>query len=108
MHGDCASMTTCTVKPWFQVTFASDQTVARIAMRGNREYASGYDFLRGTFQVLDASDKVLWKGDYDLPEPDRDLDVTLPAVDNARKVKFIALADESDEPGFSELEVFAK
>jgi hypothetical protein len=107
-HGDCATVATCTTKPWFQITFASDQTVARIAMRGNREYASGYDFLRGTFQVLDASDKVLWKGDYELPEPDRDLDVTLPAVDNARKVKFLSLADESDEPGFSELEVFAE
>lgn len=107
-HGDCATVTTCTTKPWFQITFAADQTVARIAMRGNREYASGYDFLRGTFAVLDASDKVLWKGDYDLPEPDRDLDITLPAVDNARKVKFSSLADESDEPGFSELEVFAK
>jgi hypothetical protein len=107
-HGDCATQTSCTTKPWFQITFASDQTVARIAMRGNREYASGYDFLSGKFEVLDDSDGVLWHGTYDLPEPDRDIDITLPAQTGARKVKFSSLADESDEPGFSELEVFAK
>ncbi|MFI5309211.1 MAG: IPT/TIG domain-containing protein, partial [Polyangiales bacterium] len=61
-NGDCASMTSCTTKPWYKVTFAADQTVARIAIRGNREYASGYDFLSGEFQVLDASDAVLWEG----------------------------------------------
>ncbi|MFI5307700.1 MAG: hypothetical protein ACHQ53_10130, partial [Polyangiales bacterium] len=91
----------------YKVTFAADQTVARIAIRGNREYASGYDFLSGEFQVLDASDAVLWEGIYDLPEPDRDLDLNLPApVAKARAVKFSGLSDESDEPGFSELEVF--
>jgi hypothetical protein len=106
-HGDCASMTSCTTRPWFKITFASAQTVARIAMRGNREYASGYDFLNGTFQVLGASDAVLWEGTYDLPQPDRDLDITLASpVANALAVNFIGLADESDEPGFSELEVF--
>jgi hypothetical protein len=48
-----------------------------------------------------------WAGDYDLPAPDRDLDVTLgTAVANARSVRFTSLADESSEPGFSELEVF--
>jgi hypothetical protein len=108
-HGDCASMTSCTTKPWYEIIFAADQIVARIAIRGNREYASGYDFLRGKFDVLDASDGVLWTGTYDLPAPDRDLDLTLPvAVPKARKVKFSGLQDESDEPGFSELEVFAK
>lgn len=106
-HGDCATVTSCTTTPWFLITFPSDQTVARIAFRGNREYASGYDFIRGRFEVLDADDMVLWDGDYDLPSPDRDLDIQLPApVQDARKVRFSSLADESDEPGFSEFEVF--
>lgn len=106
-HGDCASMTSCTIKPWFKITFPSAQTVARIAMRGNREYASGYDFLNGKFEVLGVADAVLWEGTYDLPAPDRDLDLTLQApVPNALSVRFTGLADESDEPGFSELEVF--
>jgi len=105
--GDCASQTACTSKPWYQVTFASAQTVARIAMRGNREYASGYDFIRGKFEVLDANDAVLWQGTYDLPAPDRDLDITLPTpVKRALSVKFSSLVDESSEPGLSELEVF--
>jgi hypothetical protein len=106
-HGDCATATSCTTKPWFKITFASAQTVARIARRGNREYASGYDFLTGTFEVLDGADSVLWQGTYDLPLPDRDLDLVLPVpIANAVSVKFSSLSDESDEPGFSELEVF--
>ena len=105
-HGDCATLTTCTTKPWYQIAFAEAQTVGRIAMRGNREYASGYDFIRGKFEVLDGAGGVLWEGSYDLPAPDRDLDITMPAVAGAHAVKFSSLADESDEPGFSELEVF--
>lgn len=105
-NGDCATDATCTTAPWYQVTFASAQTVARIAMRGNREYASGYDFIRGTFEVLDANDAVVWQGTYDLPEPDRDLDIVLPEPARGRSVRFTSLADESTEPGFAELEVF--
>jgi hypothetical protein len=105
--GDCASLETCTTTPFYQVTFASAQTVSRIAMRGNREYASGYDFIRGKFEVLGKNDAVLWQGSYDLPAPDADLDITLQSpVKNALSVKFTSLADESSEPGFSELEVF--
>jgi hypothetical protein len=104
---DCASQPTCTMIPWFQVTFASAQAVGRIAMRGNREYASGYDFLRGKFEVLDAAGGVLWEGDYDLPAPDRDLDLTFStAIAGARSVRFTSIMDESVEPGFAELEVF--
>jgi hypothetical protein len=104
---DCATNTTCTMIPWYQITFASEQTVGRIAMRGNREYASGYDFLRGKFEVLDAAGDVLWEGDYDLPAPDRDLDLTFSTpIEGALSVRFTSIMDESTEPGFSELEVF--
>lgn len=104
---DCTSSPSCTSQPWFRVTFASPQTVRRIAMRGNREYAAGYDFLRGRFEIAGAEDAVLWYGFYDLPEPDRDIDIALPAsIANARSVAFFGLADQSLEPGFSELEVF--
>lgn len=107
-HGDCASLPSCTTKPFYQVTFPQPQTVGRIAMRGNREYASGYDFLRGRFDVLNADGIALWSQSYDLPAPDRDLDIFLPApIAGAAAVRFTSEADESDEPGFSELEVFA-
>jgi len=106
-HGDCATLTTCTSVPWFQITFANPQRVARIAFRGNREYASGYDYLRVRFELLGAGASVLWEGDYDLPAPDRDLDLTFAEpVDDTLSVRMTSLADESDEPGFSELEVF--
>ena len=104
---DCATDPSCTSKPWFLITFPSAQTVARIAFRGNREYASGYDFLSAKFEVLAADDEVLWEGAYDLPAPDRDLDLVLPTpVGDAVAVRFSSLADESIEPGFAELEVF--
>jgi hypothetical protein len=100
------AMGSCTTVPYFLITLAEDQAVARIAMRGNREYASGYDFIRGTFQLLDASGDAVWEGTYDLPAPDRDLDITLPDPVTARALRFESLEDESSEPGFAELELF--
>ena len=106
-HGDCASITTCTKIPFFQINFPSPQPVSRIAMRGNREYASGYDFIQGRFEVLDAAGNPLWSEERLLPDPDRDLDIPFfPPVADAAAVRFTSLADQSDEPGFSELEVF--
>jgi hypothetical protein len=105
--GDCASQPTCTSIPWYRVDFAAPQVVARIALRGNREYMGGYDFLRGKFEVLGEGGAVLWSSSYDLPEPDRDLDLVLPTpIGGARSVKFTSERDESAEPGFSDLEVF--
>ncbi len=104
--GNCATDPSCTSVPWISVGFPSAQSVSRIAVRGNREYASGYDFLRARIDVIGGS-KVLWSGSYDLPNPDRDLDITLAApLPGATSVKFTSLADESDEPGLAELEVF--
>ena len=40
--------------PSYQITFPTPQTVGRIALRGNREYTTGYDFLRARFEVLGA------------------------------------------------------
>jgi hypothetical protein len=104
--GDCATDTSCTSVPWIRVIFPSAQTVSRIALRGNREYPSGYDFLRANIDVVgDAG--VLWSGSYNLPNPDRDLDITLLVpVAGATSVKFTSLADEGREPGLAELEVF--
>ncbi|HEX4508842.1 MAG TPA: hypothetical protein VH328_02140, partial [Burkholderiaceae bacterium] len=107
-HGDCVGSTTCTTAPFFQLTFPTPQTVARIAMRGNREYPSGYAFLEGRFDVLDASGAVLWSEDRLLPDPGHDLDILVePRVTNASSVRFTSVMDQPDEPGFSELEVFA-
>lgn len=106
-NGDCASLASCTTKPWFQITFPAPQTIARIAMRGYREYPSGYDFLEGSFEILGVKSSVLWRTSVILPEPDRDVDLILPfPIPNALAVQFKSLRDESTEPGFSELQVF--
>lgn len=104
--GDCATLSSCTSVPWISVTFPSAQNVSRVAVRGNREYASGYDILRARIDLV-GSGGVLWTGAYDLPDPDRDLDIKLPApLAGVTSIKLTSLADESDEPGLSELEVF--
>jgi hypothetical protein len=104
---DCATDPVCTKVPMFTVTFPSAQTVSRIALRGNREYAGGYDFMRGKFEILGAGDAVLWSASLAIPEPDRDLDIFVPApVANATAVRFTSEQDESVDPGFGELEAF--
>ncbi len=105
-NGDCASVTSCTTVPWFKVTLPASQAIGRIALRGNREYKSGYDFIHGKFELLAADDTVLWSASYDLPEPDRDLDIALSSPIDAVAVKFTSEKDESTEPGLAELEVF--
>jgi hypothetical protein len=107
--GDCVTepAPTCKTTPWFMISFPAPQTVTRIALRGNREYTSGYDFVRGRFEVLGAAGAVLWSGSYDLPEPDRDLDLLLPTpVPEATSVRFTSEKDESEDPGLGELEIF--
>lgn len=107
--GDCAGAPapTCTTVPWYRLNFPSPQTIARIAKRGNREYESGYDFIRGKFEVLGPNDIVLWGASYDLPDPDRDLDIALTVpVTGAMAVKFTSEKDDPPEPGLAELEAF--
>lgn len=107
--GDCVSAGAekCKTAPWFLIGFPAPQTVARIALRGNREYTTGYDFLRARFEVLGEGGAVLWAASYDLPEPERDIDVTLPApVANAHAVRFASEKDQSEDPGLAEVEVF--
>lgn len=107
VHGDCAGPPACATLPFYQLTFPAPQTVARIAMRGNREYATNYDFIEGRFDILDVNGAVLWSEDRLLPDPDRDLDILVePRVANAASVRFTSIQDQPDEPGFSELEVF--
>jgi hypothetical protein len=107
--GDCitAPPPTCKTAPWYMLTFPTPQTVTRLALRGNREYTSGYDFIRGRFEVRGEGEAILWSASYQLPEPDRDLDVILPApIAGARAVRFTSEQDESEDPGLGELEVF--
>jgi hypothetical protein len=105
--GDCATEAGCTHVPSYKITFPSPQVVGRVSMRGNREYASGYDFIAGRFELLNASGATIWSADRLLPDPDRDLDILVsPPLSGVTAVRFTSTADESDEPGFSELEVF--
>ncbi len=92
--------------PFLEVLFPVDATVTQLRMFGNREFADDFDFFAGTFQLFDANANVLFdSGVVNLPEPNRDLTLAVPNVAGVRRVRFTATADESDEPGFAELEV---
>ena len=100
--GDAANRGT---SPFYEVVFPQDVTVCRISMRGNREFATGYDFLSGRFDVFDAAGKVIFtSGAVNLPAPDRDIDLDVnPCVSGGRRVRFTGLSDEGPDPGFAEL-----
>ena len=104
--GECATAPTCTSVPWFQVTLPAPQTLAHVALRGNREYLTGYDFMRGKFEILGASGALLFSRSIDLP-PDRDLDIVFPTpLTRVTSVRFTSEQDESNDPGFAELALF--
>jgi hypothetical protein len=92
--------------PWVEVIFPFDATVAQINIRGNREFANGYDMVAGRLQMFDGQNTLLWSQSVQLPGPTRDLDVPLAApVSGVRRVRFTSTSDESCAPGLSELEV---
>lgn len=94
---------------FFQVTLPAPATVRELRMAGNRQFASGHDFLSGRFDVFDAAGAVLYtSGVVALPAPDRDLRLVLPTpVAGARRVRFTATGFEvpGSDHGFAELEV---
>jgi IPT/TIG domain len=105
--GECATSAGCTGVPFYSITFPAPQTIARIALRGNREFSSAYDILRGRLEILDGSTGVLWSASIDLPDPTRDHDVFFDTpVGNAQVVRLTSEIDRSVDPGFAELEVF--
>jgi VCBS repeat-containing protein len=101
-NGDAANLGG---SPFFEVVFPRDLTVSELRMFGNREFADGYDFFAGVFQLSAADGTVLFSGVVSLPAPDRDLDLPVPNVPGVRRVRFTGTADESIEPGFAELMV---
>jgi hypothetical protein len=104
---NCVSSSSCTSSPWITVSFPSTQILSRIALRGNRAWATGFDFLTGRIEVLDNKGGVTWTGAFDFPDPDRDFDIALLApLSNVASVRFTGLADEGVGPGLSELELF--
>lgn len=104
--GDAVNLGTT---PFFEILLPEDATVTELRMFGNRESAEGYDFFAGIFQLFDAAGTVLFdSGEVALPAPDRDITLSIPDVSGVRRVRFTATADESDDPGFAELEVIGE
>jgi hypothetical protein len=108
-NGDACNVGSC---PWFEIEFPQDVTVSELQMFGNREFAEGFDFLAGRFQLLDAEGGTLYDtGVINLPLPDRDVALLISNVAHVRRVRFTGTADEGpfgpdNDPGFSELKVF--
>lgn len=94
---------------FFQVTFPSAVVVRTLRMFGNRESANGHDFSSGRFELFDQAGAVLYDtGVIDLPAPDRDVSLVLPAaIGNVTRVRFTATGFQNPgtDNGFAELEI---
>lgn len=90
--------------PFFEVSFPLNVQVLGIRLRGNREWPSGFDFKRGELKLFDEGGEVIYSKKVSLPSPDRDLDLELSEA-RVRVVRFTALDDEGNSPGFGELEI---
>jgi len=91
--------------PFVQIIFPQPIKIQGINFRGNREYKVNYDVLEG---ILSLTDKVGKNYVYTvkLPMPDRDFDVTFKnKINDIVELKFTFTKDQSDEPGFAEIEV---
>lgn len=103
--------------------FNAAKSIGRVAVRGNREYSSGYDMFRVRIEVLaapidagaDASadrggdggaKDVLWSKSVVVPGPMSDVDVANSPPVMGYGVRVVSEADESIEPGLAEVEVF--
>jgi hypothetical protein len=94
--------------PFFEIILPGDATVTEIRMFGNRQFAEGFDFFAGIFQLLDEGGLVLFdSGVVDLPAPDRDLSIPIPAIPGVRRVSFTGTDGDGGE-GFAELEVIGR
>jgi parallel beta-helix repeat protein len=91
--------------PFFEIIFPQDVTVSRLQMFGNREFANGFDFFAGRFEMFDAISNLLFdSGVVNLPAPNRDITLST-NVAKVRRVRFTATSNESVDPGFAELKV---
>ncbi|MFN7962562.1 MAG: Ig-like domain-containing protein [Thermoanaerobaculia bacterium] len=103
--GDAANRRT---SPFIEVVLPSAQSVAQIRLLGNRQNADGFDFFAGIFQAFDDSGAEIFNsGELLLPAPSRDIAVPVD-LDNVRRVRFTATADESNTPGLSEIQVISR
>ena len=104
--GDAANLGTT---PFYELNFPGPATVTELHMFGNRQFSSGFDFFAGIFQLFDGVGTELFNsGVVLLPAPDRDITLTIPNISGVERVRFTATDDESNEPGFSELEVIGQ
>ncbi|MCP3980843.1 MAG: DUF11 domain-containing protein, partial [bacterium] len=91
--------------PFAEVVLPRAASVQELRVFGNR-HATGQDVTRGFFQLFDADGGMLLETpEVDLPAPDRDLALAIPATAGVRRVRFTSTGDESCSPGLAELEL---
>ncbi|WP_157817600.1 choice-of-anchor K domain-containing protein [Candidatus Thiodictyon syntrophicum] len=92
--------------PFYEIELPESAVVRELRMSGNRQYANGYDFKAGIFDLIDAGGRTLWSsGVVLLPAPERDLTLPIGDTSGVRRIRFTATDDENTHSGFSELEV---
>jgi len=101
--GDAAAKGT---KPWVQLTFPEDVTVARVTVLGNREppWQKGYTILNGMIEFLDADGKQLWVDENTGVGNESDFEFKpKKPMAKVRSIKFTSLKDQGDQNPFLDI-----
>lgn len=102
---DCVDDPDCTGTPQLTVTLPQAVRIEHLAIRGNREYRGGFDFLRGRVEIVGSDGAVAFRRPTRHLLPNRDVEVDVPGV-IGKTVRFVSEGDESVNPGLAELEIF--
>lgn len=95
-------------QPYVEVIFPKPVRISSINLWGNREYKDGYDVLEGRL-TLTGSNGSSGSMNVVLPQPDRDFSLKFAApIGQVTKLRFDFTKDESEDPGFAEIEVIGQ
>ncbi|MEM7261619.1 MAG: Ig-like domain-containing protein, partial [Planctomycetota bacterium] len=94
--------------PFINIELPGDATVGEVRIFGLRSHPNGFDFFSGIVQAFNEAGEEIFSEAVDLPEPNRDLVVSLGNLAGVRSVRFTSTADESCEPGLGEIEIIGE
>lgn len=98
---------TCAGNITVTVTLRQTQTIGRVKLFANREFASGFNVLTARIELLDANDAVLRQVNVAPSTSGADIDqAILPAQSCVRKIRIVPLTGEDPGPGFAEIQIF--
>lgn len=92
--------------PYIELVFPNPVSIKGVNLKGNREYASGYDIFEGKLIVNSSSGSSNYNVSF--PAPERDFNISFnQTISDVKSIKLEITKDESQDPGLAEFEVVA-